>query len=127
MKPFSLKEYLKNPSRKVITRDKRNVRILCTDRRGRNHPIIALIEEQNYADDVYTFTKDGIWCISGEESNNDLFFAPERHEGWVNLYLDTNTNSYSSGACIYKTKEEAEKSGKDFPRYLKTIKIDWED
>ena len=127
MKPFSLEEYLKNPSRKVVTRDKRNVRILCTDKRGSKCPIVALVEEQNNVDGIYTFTKDGSWYVSGEESILDLFFAPERHEGWVNIYLDTNTNSYSSGARIYETKEEAEKSGKDFPRYLKTIKIEWED
>lgn len=32
MKPFSLKEYLKNPNKKVVTRDREEVRIICTDR-----------------------------------------------------------------------------------------------
>ena len=31
MKPFNLKTYLKNPLRKVITRDGYPVRIICTD------------------------------------------------------------------------------------------------
>ena len=31
MKQFSLEEYLANPSKKVVTRDGRNVRIICTD------------------------------------------------------------------------------------------------
>lgn len=31
MKEFNLNEYLKNPSQKVVTRDGRNVRIICTD------------------------------------------------------------------------------------------------
>ena len=31
MKQFDLQEYLKNPSRKVVTRDGRDVRIICTN------------------------------------------------------------------------------------------------
>ena len=81
MKQFNLEEYLKNPSRKVITRDGRKVsRILCTDAKGK-YPIIALIwihgEER-----VYSFTKNGCWSKPGEESVNDLYFAQEKHEGW---------------------------------------------
>lgn len=33
MEQFSLEKYLANPSRKVVTRDGKNVRILCTDRK----------------------------------------------------------------------------------------------
>lgn len=125
MKPFSLEEYLKNPSRKVVTRDKRNVRILCTDRRGRNHPIIALIEEENYVDYVYAFTKDGISCISGEESINDLFFAPERHEGWANIFNVDGCKHLDHK--IYESKEDAEKEGKFWSFYVSTIKVEWEE
>ena len=43
MKQFSLDEYLKNPKRKVVTRDGRNVtRLLCTDAEG-DYPIVALV------------------------------------------------------------------------------------
>ena len=79
MKQFNLDEYLKNPTKKVITRDGNSVRILCTDAKGK-YPIIALIwihgEER-----VYSFTKNGCWSKPGEESVNDLFFAPEQHAG----------------------------------------------
>ena len=34
MKQFSLEEYLEHPDRKVVTRDGRSVRIICTDRNG---------------------------------------------------------------------------------------------
>lgn len=44
MKPFNLEEYLKNPSRKIVTRDGRVVeRILCTDAVG-HYPIVALVK-----------------------------------------------------------------------------------
>ena len=32
MKQFNLEEYKKNPNRKVITRDGRSVRILCSNK-----------------------------------------------------------------------------------------------
>ena len=125
MKPFNLDEYLKNPSRKVVTRDGRNVRIVCTDKRGRNRPIVALIEEQNNVDEVYTLKKDGSWDISGEESINDLFFAPERHEGWINLYkCENSTKCHTSNP--YDSEEKAIELGKMSDNYLKTVKIEWE-
>ena len=34
MKQFNLEEYLKDPNKKVVTRDGRNARIVCTDRKG---------------------------------------------------------------------------------------------
>ena len=45
MKEFNLTEYLKNPSQKVITRDGREVRIICTDVKG-EYPIMALIPDE---------------------------------------------------------------------------------
>ncbi len=34
MKKFSLEEYLKNPNRKIVTRDGHNARIISTDRKS---------------------------------------------------------------------------------------------
>ena len=127
MKKFNLDEYLKNPTRKVVTRNGTNVRIVCTDRRNSRCPIVALIEDKDNPEGIRTFTKDGNWDVSGDETPIDLFFAPERHEGWVNIYADTKDNSYTSGVCIYDTKEEAEKNGRGYPSCMKTIKIEWED
>ncbi len=55
MKQFNLNEYLKKPSRKVVTRDGRPVRILCTDAKS-DYPVIGLISSnggdypENYTD-----------------------------------------------------------------------------
>ena len=35
MKQFNLEEYLKDPSREIITRDGRPVRIICTNAKSR--------------------------------------------------------------------------------------------
>ena len=122
MKPFNLEEYLANPSKKVITRDGRNVTIHCTNFNS-CQPIIAQIEGHNFSN---SFTRDGKYCIDGKNLPYDLFFAPEKHEGWVNIYLDADNSSYV-GTCIYKSKEEAEESGKKWSCYITTLKIEWEE
>ena len=58
MKPFNLEEYLKNPSRKVVTRDGRPVRIICTDRKGAT-PIIALVNDGLSEELGHAFYSDG--------------------------------------------------------------------
>lgn len=127
MKQFNLDEYLANPSKKVVTRDGRPVKIHCTNyTRAQN--IIAQIEGNDYS---ASFHKDGIF-INGEESNYDLFFAPEKHEGWVNIYkaavprntLGCMVTRYA-GSSIWPT-EEAAKTAADADDIV-TIKIEWEE
>lgn len=61
MKQFNLDEYLKNPNRKIITRDGRNVRIVCTNRRGLNvKPIAALITIPNGDEIIKTYWENGV-------------------------------------------------------------------
>ena len=84
MKEFSLEEYLKNPNREVVTRDGRKARIVCTDRAGLNtKPIVALITLPNGDEIVKCFWEDGIETMGVEENIYDLFFIPEKHEGWI--------------------------------------------
>ena len=45
MKQFNIEEYKKNPSRKVITRDGRSVRIVCTDVMGAIYPVLAVYKK----------------------------------------------------------------------------------
>ena len=75
MKQFNLQEYLANPSRQVVTRDGRKVRIVCTDRKGLcTKPIVALITLPNCDEIVKCFWDNGIET-AGSEDKNDLFFA----------------------------------------------------
>ena len=121
MKQFNLKEYLKNPLRKVITRDGRNVKILCTNFTKAQH-IIAQIEGNDYST---AFHKDGIF-VNGFESNCDLFFAPEKHEGWVNVYRNSDSGHTYAGA-VYDSQEDAKKRKAFDENYVTTIKIEWEE
>ena len=121
MKPFSLKEYIKNP-KDVVTRDGRAVKIYCTDYIDADSgPVIAKIEGDTYSN---SFREDGRY-VDYEETNNDLFFAPEKHEGWIIIYK--NAQGYVFPSHIYQTKEDAEKYGIDNNNYIATIKIEWEE
>lgn len=120
MKAFNLEEYLKNPSKKLVTREGKPIkRILCTDARG-NDPIVALIEEGCY-DNALSYTKDGK-LYAGESNVYDLFFAPEKHEGYVNIYKNQMTGSMYCDCNIYASKEDAEKQ-----HGIAIAKIEWEE
>ena len=125
MKQFSLEEYLKNPSRKIVTRDGNNVRIICTDAKG-NFPIVALIETLDSTTEVpHKFKKNGHFFTGNEDYHLNLFFAPEKHEGWVNLYRDTRDVTYVGS--MYTSEKEAKENIYSPPRYVTTIKIEWEE
>ena len=124
MKQFNLEEYLANP-RKVITRDGRNARIICTDAKN-DYPIVALIEMPNGRErHPFGYKKDGT-CIIGKKLSCDLFFAPEKHEGWLNIYRG-ESRFYLRGNP-YKSKEEADEVAKaNYKTFCTTVKIEWEE
>ena len=122
MRPFNLDEYLKNPSKKIVTRDKRNARIICTDAKG-NFPIIALVKTYNGSETVLRLKENGRF-YNDTENSSDLFFAPIKKEGWVNMYK-TRSGAVQIGQ-IYSSKKEAEMGRKD-ANYISTAKIEWEE
>ena len=119
---FNLEEYLKDTSKEVITRDGRKVRVICTDKKG-DYPIVALVEYYNGThESTHSFKKDGRFYANGD-NDRDLFFAPEKHEGWATIY-----GKFLAGE-IFSTKEEAEEfvkrcGTKDF---VAIAKIEWEE
>ena len=123
MRPFNLEEYLNNPSCKIVTRTGKSVRIICTDAKGK-YPIIALVTTRNGDEASFEFTKDGLWQSKEHENSLDLFFAPTKKEGWVNIY-----RFISGPYCgdVFETKEYAETLGKASDTYITTIKIEWEE
>ena len=126
MKPFNLDEYLKNPSRKVVTRDGDNVRIICTDARG-DYPVIALVEKPNEASDIlYTYTKKGYFYVTETLCPFDLFFVTQKHEGWVNICKGTIDDYYVGDSRVFESKEDAEEAGKEWSSYM-PAKIEWEE
>ena len=124
MKQFNLEEYLKNPSRKVVTRNGSKVRIICTDKKG-DCPIVALITTlDGVAEETVTYKENGKFF--GDASYKyDLFFAPGKHEGWINVYKGGDRDYFTLGAMIYDRKEDAEECRVE--DCVATVKIEWEE
>ena len=125
MKAFSLEEYLKDPSRKVVTRRGKAVKIHCTNHAS-NRPIIAQVEGSDYS---VSFTENGKAFISNSViSKDDLFFAPEKHEVWVNVYRRSKEDAYGIGfGCTYASEEEAKEGIVPSLDCVATIKVEWEE
>ena len=76
MEQFSLKEYLKNPKRKIITRNGYPARIICTDADS-GYCVIGLVYTSNREEVAVSYYANGTrWTDSDSES--DLFFASEK-------------------------------------------------
>ena len=125
MKAFTLEEYLKDPERKVVTRDGRNAHIVDTDVKKRAYfPVLALVDEGSHEASIF-YTKNGQYSF-GEENSYDLFFASEKKEGWINIRKDT-IRGYEAG-IIYNNKEGAKKHCQHCrPNYIATVKVEWEE
>ena len=127
MEQFSLEKYLANPSRKVVTKDGRPVRILCTDKKSYNEQIVGLIMGDNGMEFISTWTQQGK-SFFNSDTPNDLFFAPEKHEGWVNLYKWLGKEYTYHLGNVYNSKAEAENgSSNNNYKYVATIRIEWEE
>ena len=123
MKPFNLEEYLNNPSKKLVTKEGRTVkRILCTDARG-GYPVIALVDCGDY-DSAFSYTKDGKH-IEYKSSSSDLFFAPEKHEGYACVHF--NDGIYYLNDTTFSSKEEAYVESKKWGDFVATVKVEWEE
>ena len=122
MKPFNLEEYLANPSRKVVTRDGRDVRIICTDFNNPDFPVIGEIKGYKWP---LSFATNGK-IIKWKQLSGDLFFAPKKQEGWINLYR-TETSSQYVTSNLYNSEEKAIEIGRTSENYIATTKIEWEE
>lgn len=132
MKQFNLDEYLNDPSKKVVTRDGRSARIVCTDRVSeQGYSLLALVMTDGH-ECVCTYNTYGEFYTRDTNHALDLFFAPEKHEGWVNIYkagvqketLGCLVTRYV-GSSIWPTEEEAKTAADPDP--IATIKIEWEE
>ena len=122
MKPFNLKEHLEHPDWKVVTREGEPVRILCTDLDDDDYPVAAATK--NWHVDKYT---TGGLFNAGRETKYDLFFASEKHEGWVIISKLPFTDTFEIFPEIFATKEEAVRVWEDNPGIkCSIIKIEWE-
>ena len=128
MKEFNLEEFKKNPSQKVVTRDGRTVRIICTDMKS-DFPIVALIyDKERQKENIECFFGNGKYLFFDADNHQlDLFFDTNNREGWINLYKDKDEGITYLPGIIHDSEEEAKKAIKGDPDFIATIKIEWEE
>lgn len=125
MKQFNVEEYLKNPEKKVVTRDGRKARILCCDLNNDTYTVVAAVKDGNIEVPL-TYTKQGK-AIQGRDSSSDLFFAPEKHEVWTNVYRRSNEDYDIGFGGTYSSEKEAKDSIVPSLDCVATVKIEWEE
>ena len=100
MKRFNLNEYFKDINQKVVTREGRQVRIICTDAPVKNYPIagyVTGIDEKWHG--PYSWSRDGDREIASPvPSANDLFFLDKEEnmtefEKEVDAIMDVEAKS----------------------------------
>ena len=140
MKPFTLKEYLDNPTRKVMTRNGYTVTIICTDAKvfspgvdNTAYPIVGLVSvgprrgnpHITNEEVIFSYSTDGR-VNTGANGPMDLCFETVKVSGWVNIYKAGSADAITS-TIIYKTKEEALRCKHASADYLDTIFVEWEE
>lgn len=119
MKPFDIE--LAKQGKPVCTRDGRPVRILCYDFiRPEITPIVASVKLSNGQETIFCYKENGRQYLEKERCT-DLMMAPEKKEGWINIYEGQLTSK-----VIYTCEEDALNSNSK-NGYIATIKIEWEE
>lgn len=124
MKEFSLEEYLAHPERKIVTREGKKVRIICTDAKS-IYPVIGLVDNGICGERFVSCQKNGRESNDILESKADLFFVPTKHTDYINLYR--NGGGYFLGGGVYTSEGNAKNIAKGDDQYITTIKVEWED
>lgn len=122
MKQFNLPEYLAHPERKLITRDGRETRIVCTDIKGTSMPILGLVKNpEKFEEKIISYTPEGRAAYLSKDF--DLFFAPTIVKRWGIVYRKAER--------LFDTREEAEKWMEEADEGEKTFcsvcKVEWEE
>ena len=127
MKPFDLAKA--KAGAPVITRDGRKARILSFDLCNRDYPMAAAFTDSDGNEWVNTLTNEGkCFAFADKDSPSDLFMAPVKREGWVNIYRSAPGGAQDCypQPLIFNTREEAIAAA--YPSSLRaTTRIEWEE
>ena len=142
MKQFDLQEYLAHPERKVVTRDGRETRIICTDMKGTSMPILGLVKKpEAFEEKIICYTPEGRAAYLSRDL--DIFFAEEdarKHEGWINLPALTPEEQgdlpHPFKIPVFETEAKAREARENVERcrieigdsvHNYSVKIEWEE
>lgn len=98
MEQFSLEKWLQDKSRKVVTRDGKEVELFYST--TSKIPLIGKVSDSVFSV-LHQYTKDGFQCDTMNQAKNDLFFADEEEEmtifekrfiDLIRFWMSGNTN-----------------------------------
>lgn len=87
-KQFNLEEYIADPLLKVVMRNRRAVRIICTDKKGK-YPVVAIAKNNKGEEEMFDCMADGTY-IEGKISTRDLYFAYEKNKNMERKSIEDN-------------------------------------
>ena len=117
MKPFDLEAA--KAGAPVVTRNGKKARIICFDLNNGEYVLVVAITPGNGREEIVLMKKDGRYSIIFDESTHDLFMAPVKKEGWLNIY----PKSISSD--IYPTRELADLRAQQ--SRVACVRVEWEE
>ena len=120
MKPFDLEKA--KAGHPVCTRDGKDVRIICWDRKFKPYPIVTLVLGKDGNEYLESFTEEGCYYLDREE-NLDLFLKDANRVAWTNIYHDGMGNPYNDE--LFESEGEAKTKARK--NVVKTIKVEWEE
>lgn len=109
IKPFDLEYYLAHQKTKVVTRDGRDVRILCTDLKRNDCPIVAsCLNTTENLEDLFTCTTTGKLLPNSSIAHpNDLFFDfPDPKKRLVPLTYEDLLERIKSGKTMWLVRDQ---------------------
>lgn len=121
-KPFDLEAA--KAGAPVCTRNGRPARIICTDFRDKDYPIVALIAHSYGSESITLHTLDGHFYTDGREAYGDLVMPVNMRMGWVNIYK-RGDDRYAGD--VYSSKKEAEAAITEKDQHVATICVEWEE
>ena len=95
--PFSLEKY-ESGKYKVVTKNGRKARIICTDFKS-EQPIIAIVEAENDKESFFDFALDGKLWIGSRVSDTDLYLEET-------VFEDGDIVTNEKDIAIYKEKDK---------------------
>ena len=117
MKPFDLEAA--KAGAPVVTRNGKKARIICFDLYNGAYVLVALITQDDGREGVVLTKKDGRHCTILDDSTHDLFMAPVKKEGWLNIYPKNCSSE------IYPTIGFADLIGHQ--SRVACVKVEWEE
>lgn len=115
-----------DPTKPVQTRDGRKARILATDLKDPNYPILAAVTlPRTGLERPIVYTSEGKWSLSRNcFSESDLINIPE--EKYLNLWKSSARGYFTTGPfdSLAKAKRTLDKPRFSKSKFIQTIKVE---